>query len=57
MSTAIAIEAQLTQRYAAHTQQLAKAVALVESDPRIVAAWLFGSGYRDDADGFSDIDL
>ena len=50
-------ETLLAQRYAARAQQLAKAVALVESDPRIVAAWLFGSGCRDDADAFSDIDL
>jgi hypothetical protein len=50
-------ETRLAQRHAARSQQLAKAVALVENDPRIVAAWLFGSGYRGDADAFSDIDL
>ncbi len=57
MSNAIATEAQLAQRHAARAQQLAQAIALIENDPCIVAAWLFGSGCRDDADAFSDIDL
>lgn len=47
----------LAQRHAERTKLLAQAIAFVENDPRIVAAWLFGSGCREDADAFSDIDL
>jgi predicted nucleotidyltransferase len=50
-------EKRLAQRHTERAQLLAQAVALVENDPRIVAAWLFGSGHRGDADAFSDIDL
>jgi predicted nucleotidyltransferase len=48
---------QLTARQAARTALLASAITLVENDVRVVAAWLFGSGHRGDADAFSDIDL
>lgn len=47
----------LAQRHEERASLLAQAVTLVENDPRIVAAWLFGSGHRGDADAFSDIDL
>jgi predicted nucleotidyltransferase len=36
---------------------LARAVELLQADDRIVAAWLFGSIGRGDADNWSDIDL
>jgi len=47
----------LAQRWAARDQLLRQAITIVESDPRITAAWLFGSGSRGDADALSDLDL
>lgn len=47
----------LKLRQQERTTLLNRAIALAQNDPRVRAAWLFGSGYRDDADAFSDIDL
>lgn len=47
----------LTQRWEERNQLLQQTISLVESDPRITAAWLFGSGSRGDADALSDLDL
>ena len=51
----------LRQRLENHCQQrdqwLAQTTSIIQADPRVVAAWLFGSLGRGDADELSDIDL
>lgn len=47
----------LKSRQQERTALLNRAIALAHSDPYVCAAWLFGSGHRDNADAFSDIDL
>lgn len=47
----------LAQRWAERNQLLQQAIKRIETDPRITAAWLFGSGSRGDADALSDLDL
>src|SRR5829696_2689027 len=50
-------EALLEPRRAEHDALLEQALALLEADDRVAAAWLFGSRGRGDADALSDIDL
>jgi predicted nucleotidyltransferase len=47
----------LVLRQQERSDLLRRAIALVQNDRRVRTAWLFGSGYRDNADAFSDIDL
>lgn len=47
----------LSARRAERDALLARATALLIGDTRVVAAWLFGSLGREDADDLSDIDL
>lgn len=47
----------LIQRQAERNALLQRALTLLEGDQRIVAAWLYGSLGRADADEWSDIDL
>jgi predicted nucleotidyltransferase len=47
----------LQTRHAEHEALLHRAVALLQADMRVLAAWLFGSRGRDTADALSDTDL
>jgi predicted nucleotidyltransferase len=47
----------LQARHGEHEALLHRAVALLQADTRVVAAWLFGSRGRDTADALSDTDL
>ncbi|HEV2124267.1 MAG TPA: nucleotidyltransferase domain-containing protein [Chloroflexota bacterium] len=47
----------LARRGAEHDALLERVRALLESDDRVAAAWLFGSRGRGDADALSDVDL
>jgi hypothetical protein len=47
----------LQMRRVEHEELLARVVALLQADERVVAAWLFGSRGRQTADALSDLDL
>jgi predicted nucleotidyltransferase len=47
----------LQARQGEHEALLHRAVELLRADPRVVAAWLFGSRGRDTADALSDTDV
>lgn len=47
----------LQMRHMEHEALLARAVASLQADERVVAAWLFGSRGRQTADELSDLDL
>lgn len=47
----------LTRRAAEHETLVTRAQTMLETDPRVVAAWLIGSRGRGQADAWSDVDL